>query len=214
MTGRRGAGALSEEASTRDLFQELVSEARDELGQRPSPLATGYLVDLLDARVRHTGPEVATPEALAAPTTLAENLVEALLAEGSCRWTRLRALGDRALFDAGFFGDSLRRRAVGIDYYAEIGRAAYLRLSAAREARAGARVGRPAGQDLFRELAQHFVDFVELLAEVAQRSRGVRYVDLLRLYDRYRERGSERDRDRLLRHGLILPRPDAVERLQ
>ena len=210
MTGRR-ATTLMDGASTRDLFHELVSEARDELGQRPSPSATGYLVDLLEARVRNAAPEDATPESPAAPATLAESLVEALLADGSSRWTRLRALGDRALFDAGFFGESLRGRAIGIDYYADIGRTAYLRISAAFEPGAGSRVG---GPNLFEELARHFVDFVELLNEVGQRARGDRCVDLLRLYDRYRESGSQRDRARLLRRGLILPRRGAAERVQ
>ena len=207
----RRAAPLSDQASTRDLFHELVSEARDELRQQPSPLATGYLVDLLEARVRHVGPEQATPAAPAAPATLAESLVEALLVDGSSRWTRLRALGDRALFDAGFFGDSLRGRAVGIDYYADIGRTAYLRVSAAFEPQVGVRVS---GPNLFQELARHFVDFVELLAEVAQRARGDHCVDLLRLYDRYRESGSSRDRERLLRRGLILPRRGSPERVQ
>jgi hypothetical protein len=199
---RRG---LARETSTRDLFRALVGEARDELGQRPSPLATGYLVDLLDARVRSSGPAADSSGARTMPATLAEGLVEALLVEGSSRWSRLRALGDRALFDAGFFGESLRRRAVGIDYYSDIGRTAYLRLSAAPDPGDPAQMGREAPPDLFHELAQHFADFVELLAEVAERARGRKQVDLLRLYERYRETGSWRDRDRLLRHGLILP---------
>jgi hypothetical protein len=55
---------------------------------------------------------------------------------------------------------------------------------------------------------------VELLAEVAQRARGDHCVDLLRLYDRYAESGSSRDRERLLRRGLILPRPGSPERVQ
>ena len=214
MTVQRSRRDLSRETSTRDLFRALVGEAREELGQRPSPLATGYVVDLLDARVRCTGAAADASGTETAPATLAEGLIEALLVEGSSRWSRLRALGDRALFDAGFFGESLRRRAVGIDYYSDIGRTAYLRLSAVRDPGAAARLGRRASPDLFHELAQHFADFVELLAEVAARARGRKQVDLLRLYDRYRETGSSRDRDRLLRHGLILPGGSVQERPQ
>ena len=184
--------------TTRELFCEMVDEAQTELGHRPSPLASGYLVDLLDARVRSAGP-ASDPEA---PATLAEALVAALLVDGTARAARLRALGDRALFDAGFFGASLRRKTVGLEYFAQIGTTAYLRLWSGT------------GSDLFEELGVGFTDFVELLAEVGERARGSRSVDLLRLYDRYRETGNLRDRSRLIRHGMILPARDGGERPQ
>lgn len=185
-------------ASTRELFGELVSQASSELGRRPSPLASSYLVDLLDSRVRAPRP---APGPDAAPETLAESLVEALLSDGSARLARLRALGDRALFDAGFFGASLRRRTVGVSYYRDIGSSAYLRVS------------HGTGSPLFEELATGFALFVELLAEVAERARGRGPVDLLQLYVRYQETGSARDRARLARHGIILP-SDGSERMQ
>jgi hypothetical protein len=186
-------------ASTRELFDELVAEAGSELGRQPSPLAAGYLVDLLDARVRTPRP---TSVARQLPETLAESLVEALLADGNARIARLRALGDRALFDAGFFGDSLSRKTVGVAYYSDIGTTAYSRLS------------RGTGSELFHELASRFGDFVDLLAGVGERARGERSLDLLRLYDRYQETGSARDRSRLVRHGLLLNAPGSKARPQ
>lgn len=185
-------------ASTRELFGELVTEASRELGQQPSPLAASYLVDLLDARVRQPRPLAAAGPA--PPQSLAEALVEALLAEGAQALARLRALGDRALFHAGFFGPSLRRRVVGVAYYSDIGATAYERVS------------RGTGSALFEELAFGFADFVEILGEVGERARGRRSVDLLRLYDRYRESRNERDRARLTRHGLVVA--DGPDRLQ
>ena len=172
--------------STRSLFGELVSAASSELGQHPSRRATSYLVGLLDARVRQ--------ERRSAPETLAECLIEAMGTDGAQGLSRLRALGDRALFDAGFFGDSLRGRAVGVSYYSQIGSTAYRQVSTGT------------GSVVFHELARGFPDFVELLAEVGERARGRKAVDLLRLYDRYRETRDERHRARLLRHGLIVPR--------
>lgn len=186
-------------ASTRELFGELVTEASRELGQEPSPLASSYLVDLLDARVRVAVPP--DPGGPAPPQSLAEALVEALLAEGAEALVRLRALGDRALFHAGFFGPSLRRRTVGVSYYSDIGATAYERVS------------RGTGSVLFEELAFGFADFVEILSEVGERARGRRSLDLLRLYDRYRETRTERDRVRLMRHGLVVS-TDGPDRLQ
>lgn len=184
--------------TTRELFSEMVVEAQAELGHHPSPHASGYLVDLLESRVRSPHP-ASDPEV---PSTLAETLVEALLVEGKARTTRLRALGDRALFESGFFAASLRRKTVGVEYYRQIGTTAYLRLSSGT------------GSDLFEELGVRFLDFVELLAEVGERARGSRSLDLLRLYDRYRETGSQRDLSRLMRHGMILPTPGSRDRLQ
>jgi hypothetical protein len=187
------------QASTRELFDELVAEAGSELGRQPSRLVSGYLVDLLDARVRTPRP---TSAARQLPETLAESLVEALLADGSARIARLQALGDRALFDAGFFGESLSRKTVGVAYYSDIGTTAYSRLS------------RGTGSELFYELASRFGDFVDLLAGVGERARGARSVDLLRLYDRYQETGSPRDRSRLVRHGMLLAPPGTKARPQ
>ena len=51
----------------RVLFAELVAGALDRTGVAPSPHAAAYLVDLLAARVRHAGPEQATPATPATP---------------------------------------------------------------------------------------------------------------------------------------------------
>jgi len=184
--------------STRDLFCEMVAEAQAELGHRPSARASAYLVDLLDTRVRSRP----TSRRRDGPATLAEALDAALGVEGRERAARLRALGDRTLFDAGFFRPSVLRMTVGVEYFSQIGTIAYLRLS------------NGTGSDLFEELGLRFSDFAELLSDVGERARGSRSVDLLRLYDRYRETGSARDRSRLMRHGMILPAPGDRERSQ
>ena len=183
--------------STRNLFCEMVAEAESELGHCPSARASEYLVDLLDTRVRSR-----PTSARDAPETLAEALDAALGVEGRARAARLRALGDRTLFDAGFFRPCVLRKTVGVEYFSQIGTIAYLRLSSGT------------GSDLFEELGLRFADFVELLGEVGERARGSRSIDLLRLYQRYRETGSARDRSRLMRHGMILPAPGDRERSQ
>lgn len=174
--------------NTRELFYEMVGEAEVELGLRPSSMALAYLVDLLDTRVRSEPPS--SPEA---PETLAEALAASFLVEGKARAARLRALGDRTLFQVGFFGPSLLRKTAGLEYFAQIGTIAYLRLSTGTRS------------ELFEELGLRFGDFAELLADVGERARGQRSLDLLQLYDRYMETGRPRDRSRLIRHGLILP---------
>lgn len=178
-------------AATRVVFADLVAAGIRALGTSPSPLAVSYLIGLLDLQVR-------SPEVVAMP-----RLAEALLAgisDGECaQISRLRELGDRALFMSGFFGEGLRRNATDVDCYQDVGRTAYDRLSA-QFARSGDDCG---WRELFRELADEFGAFVELLAEVGGRTRRDAPVDLLRIHDRYLRTGSERDRRLLIRHGMV-----------
>jgi hypothetical protein len=189
------------------LFAQLVAGALERTRVRPTPLASAYLVGLLEARLRPA------PEALGADgsaETLAEGLLKARLERGELRIRRLRGLGDRALFVAGFFGDSLGGRGVGIRYYRDAGSRAYGDLAAALAWRASAQ----AGSHLFEELADRFSDFVEVLTHVGDESRAQGPRGLLPLYDRYLRGGSERDRRRLIRLGQTVPGPLASRRPQ
>ena len=120
----------------------------------------------------------------------------------------MRALGDRALFVSGFFGDSLRRKVVDLDYYGELGSGAYADLSSALSGS-----GDASWPELFGELASRFRDFADVLAEVGDRTRR-EPGDLLRIYERWVLTGSERDRRRLLGLGCVPPPRSAHRVLQ
>ena len=179
--------------SPRAVFAQLVAGALGKAGIEPSSMATAYLVELLDERIREPEPDSAE--------TLAEELLTAQQDCGAVRIRRMRDLGDRALFVAGFFGDSLARKIVDIDYYQQIGSTAYgdvaTGLSGGGTTRGWMR--------LYRELAGRFGDFVDVLAEVGDQSRPERPQDLLRLYERYLLTGSQRDRQRLIQSGHAPP---------
>jgi hypothetical protein len=166
-------------------------------------MAVAYLIELLDQRVRV--PEAAGP-AQGGESTLAEGLLAARLERGAARMRRLRSLGDRALFVSGFFGDSLDRSAVDLDYYGEAGRAAYADVARGLSIQ----LREKAWPGLFQELAERFCDFVEVLTEVSERTRVRRPVGLMRLYERYLRTGSDRDRRRLLRRGCVPLDPSAM----
>lgn len=201
-TPGRSASAI-ERSSCRELFLELIAGAIDALNARPSPLAVRYLVDLLEDRARSPEPAACDAEDTG---TLAEAFLTARNESGTVRAMRLRHVGDRALFVAGFFGESLEHSAVGLDYYGEIGSAAYADLSAGLLPRSG-----EGFRALFGELAADFSGFVEVLAEVGGQTRADQPTDLLRLYQRYVRTGSRRDLAQLLRRGL---RPPPVEMLR
>lgn len=182
----------------RALFTELVAGALEERSARVSPLARGYLVDLLLEQLQAEGSEDAPHHAWA----LAERLARVREKPGLERIPRLRGVGDRALFVAGFFRASLaRRHAEPRVRYEQVGRAAY-----ADVARCLARrVAEPTWSGLFAELAERFELFEDLLAEVSVWSRPDPQTDLLRTVDRYVRTGNPHDRERLLQAGMALP---------
>jgi hypothetical protein len=196
-TGPDRTSPLIERAAPRALFAELVAGALSETRLEPSPMAVAYLVELLDSRIAQPPPF----EAEAEEATLAESLQAARLRRGSERVLRLRRLGDRALFVAGWFGDSLSRRVVDLDYYGDMGRIAYTQLADSLAQQLPERTW----PSLYSELADRFGEFVDVLAEVGDRTRTSRSEDLLRLYERYVRTGSARDRRRLLRAGQVPP---------
>lgn len=129
---------------------------------------------------------------------LALMLADALDARpGPERNIQLRRLGDVALFIAGFFGDSLARRSVDIDYYMHMGEAAYSTLLHSPASRRDAILA-----DVYAELAEKFLLFVDTLADVAQESRVFDERDILRLYELWVKTGSQRAEELLQKLGI------------
>ena len=187
----------------RAIFADLVAVALGRVRLQPSAMATAYMIELLDERVLQG-------DGSGGDETLAEALLAAQLDGGANRIRRLRDLGDRALFVSGFFGDSLARQVVDLDYYRQIGSCAYGHIAVGLNRRGGG--GSWTG--LYLELAQHFAEFVDVLAEVGERSRSSQPENLLRLYDRYLCTGSPRDRDRLIRNGQLPPERKGLKQWQ
>ena len=198
-------GPLIARTSPRALFAELVGGALAEVDPRPSPMATSYLIELLDERVRAPEPGQGDRE-----TLLVEALLHARLADGPERIARLRRLGDRSLFLAGFLGDSQLRGALGRGYCAEVGRSAYAALAAALASCLAERTW----PHLFEELAERIRDFADVLSEVCDQVCPRGSDALEGLYRRYVESGRECDRRRLLRRGRNLPAWAELERRQ
>lgn len=206
-SGRAGSAGhipVIERTSPRAVFAQLVAGALGETDVCPTPMAVDYLVQLLTDRVRLSGEpsEAGEPTESSLPEgTLAAALVAARVADTPLRVKRLRNLGDRTLFVAGFFGDSLARRQGDIDYYTDVGCYAYSDLASLLVRRLDER-SRPR---LYEELADRFRDFIAVLAEVSDSTMGRRSANILQLYDRYLQTGDPQDRARLLRHGCVVP---------
>lgn len=180
---------LLREQSPAEYFKELVEDSLARQQVRAGDLTCYYLANLLCQFVRVD--ERVTPDGDA---PLALQLAKALDSGGVEQRERLRRLGDFSLFVSGFFSDSLQRRAVDVDYYVSMGEYAYGSLSR-RDADAFAEV--------FAELSRKFVGFVDVFADISERTAMSSAADILRLYEKWLRTGSVRAGQKLIDKGIL-----------
>jgi len=174
-----------------EYFKDLVESAVSRQHVRTSDLTEYYLVDLL---CRFMRPDRRIPFYEDSGEPLALRLRRALESGGMEQRARLRNLGDFSLFTSGFFSDSLNHRSVDVDYYVSMGEYAYGSLG---------RRDADAFGEVFTELARKFVAYMDVLADIRERTGGAASTDLLRLYERWLRTGSTRDGQRLVERGVV-----------
>lgn len=181
---------LLKEQTPAEFFKDHIEAtlARQRLDARG--LTSYYLVDLL---CRFTRPDARIPFNDDYHAPLALRLARALDAGGMERRVRLRNLADFSLFMSGFYSDSLRRRAVDVDYYVSMGEFAYSVL---------ARRDADAFGEVYDELGRKFVPFMDVLTEISERTGQTSSRDVLRLYERWLRTGSSRAGKQLTDHGI------------
>ena len=180
-----------QEQSPAEYFKELVESALARQQLRANEHTSYYLVDLL---CRFMRPDVHNAFNDDTHQPLALRLARALETGGMEQRARLRNLGDFSLFTSGFFADSLRRRVVDVDYYRSMGEYAYGSL---------ARRDADAFGEVFTELARKFVGFMDVLADVSERTAAAPETDVLRVYEKWLRTGSPRAGKRLIEQGIL-----------
>ena len=196
-------------ANLQEFFKDSVADAMEKQGVAADDHTAYYVVNLLtlfarseklyDRRTDGPGPPplaLLLAEAAAEPDAQTRNVV-------------LQRVGDTSLFVAGFFQDAFVRKLVDVDYYIEVGGAAYGSLSSSVR---GTVRGRAFG-GVFAELAAKFREFVDVLAEIRDSARSADDHDILRVYEVWLKTGSLRAA-RVLRSLGIDPSPslDAATR--
>lgn len=183
-------------ANPQQFFTELVESALTKRQIQATTPTRRYLVGILehylDARNLFTYPD-----------TLAETFLLASNAPAMERMELLKKLGDRSLYISGFFGDSLHRKAVDIDYYAGMGGAAYASLADT--------VKEDDLSEVYRVFSERFLDFVEVLTVISNQSFVNTDQGLLRLYDKYLRTGSSLAKEKLLELGVLTLPKDQVK---
>jgi hypothetical protein len=183
--------------SPEGFFEEQVREGLSQRKIKTYPVVEDYLVKLLHHYLdtRNLFEPEYNESGERQPQTLAELYLMAQNAEPIVRLEMLRKLGDRSLYISGFFGDSLSRKLVDVDYYAQMGGAAYASLAhVTREDRLA---------KVFKTFSQQFLEFVDVLKYISHRSFVRTDQNILRLYERYLRTGSDLDREKLQEMGVL-----------
>lgn len=181
-------------------FQEKISEALARQRIATIKLVEFYLVDLMNRFMLTTNlfdqkPE--NSEKATEPLAILFLKAQTKGLEESEKVKILKKLGDTSLYISGFFGDSLNRKVIDLDYYREMGAIAYRSLSQT--------IREDSFQELYDELHSKFPKFVDVLTQVSQESLVQNNQNLLRLYENYIKTGSLLAKKQLNEKGLPTP---------
>ena len=178
----------------RTFFVEHVTEAMRDLRVETRAETQGYLVNLLSGFA-------VSGRARTLSEPLARLLQKAASAKGPERLSRLRDLGDVALFICGFFPDSFDRRGLSRTYVVEMGGRAYLVIGRSSPGQS------QEPSEVFVELGGRFHEMARVLDEVRERTALCTDGEILRLYERWRSSGSPAIAERLQRRGVAPQKP-------
>ena len=112
----------------------------------------------------------------------------------------LQRLGDVALFISGLFSSYLNRKTVDLDYYISMGGNAYGSLAVTVKNREQGRIF----SQIFDELAEKFVCFVNVFAEIGENNHANKELDIMRTYEIWLQTGNK-NAERKLRETGIQP---------
>lgn len=181
-----------------EYFDSLVRTGIDSRGLTVSTPIVRYLAKMLthyvDARNLHE-PEF-DESGKKNPQTLAELWLTAQNSEPTVQKELLKKLGDKTLYIAGFFSESLARSLVDVDYYYAMGTSAYKSLSYTAD---------PLNRPIFSEISTRFIEFAEVFNVISHDSFVKTDQGILRLYESYLRTGSELAKEKLEALGVFTP---------
>jgi hypothetical protein len=179
-----------------DYFRELVVSALQRQRVRTRPEIEFYLVHLLNQFMTADRLYARDADGGAKEEPLALLMKEAIeQPEPDAKKQLYRRVGDLSLYMAGYFQDSLSRKLVDVDYYIGMGGSAYRQVASM--------AGESSVAEMYGELAGGFGRFVDVLAEVSDRTTTTNEKDLLRQYELWIRTRSERAAKKLQEAGIL-----------
>jgi hypothetical protein len=180
-----------------DFFRELVTDAMGRQKVSAQPETEFYLVNLLNQFIKTDRLYQRDANGSVREEPLAIMVKEALEEPApSVQCARFRHIGDVSLYVGGYFQDSLNRKLVDVDYYIDMGGAAYQHAASRCSEEEILRT-------VYEELAAKFAAFIEVLADVSEKTTPRTERDLLRLYELWVRTRSERAAKALQEAGIL-----------
>ncbi|MCM2276804.1 MAG: hypothetical protein NDJ89_01855 [Oligoflexia bacterium] len=184
-------------AQPQDYFRELVTSALGRQKVMTQPETEFYLVNLLNQFMTTDQLYSRDEQGAMKDEPLALMLKEALeTPQPEAQSALFRHVGDVSLYVAGYFQDSLNRKLVDVDYYIGIGGSAYQQVATRTMEENILRA-------VYQELAEKFGSFVEVLAEISDKTAPKTEKDLLRMYELWVRTRSERAAKALQEAGIL-----------
>ncbi len=193
----RGKEKLLAQVPLLEFFKERVGQALVHQRVPASVFTEFYLANLLQ-EFKKTETLFEKEGDKMSQKPLAFILAEAAMANIHTKIRCLKKLGDVSLYTAGFFGESIRRKIIDIDYYIKMGCSAYTSLAAMLQ-------NEKTFGELYLELAKLFPNLVDVLAEVASTSESQTNENLLKIYERWLATGDEHLENLLKKAGIAIP---------
>ncbi len=189
---------LLQTASLPEFFRERISSSLHHLHVEASPDAEYYLVSLLTTFAQSESFFEKNEKGIMTEKPLALTLSEALAATPDGKIPLLKKMGDVALYVSGFFADSFLKKVVSADYYIHMGEVAYASVSQLLARKTSHNL-----KELYDELATNFPRFSDVLSDVAATTNLHSDKNILKIYERWLQTGSERAKNILMDKGLI-----------
>lgn len=183
--------------SPQEHFTQLLKEACDHHGISIQPHSEVYLVQLLQNYITANNLFQFNDhlDSDQKPfSTFAEIYLTALNSDEPKSRKLMKTVADRSLYLTGFFSESLNKKAVDIDYYMNIGSSAYAHLSVWAKA--------DAMSHIYKSLSNKFIQCVDILSYISEKSQLQSQTDVLFLYEKYLKTGSKLAQSKLNELGV------------
>ncbi|MCX6111858.1 MAG: hypothetical protein NTY22_01020 [Proteobacteria bacterium] len=176
-------------------FSELLEVAIKNQKLRISDSAKVYLIDLLSRNVSNNELIGNNPRCPYADKPISIVFQQSLIEPINQRREMLKYVGDYSLYIGGYFNESLNNKIIDVDYYISIGGQAFGNLSKITKSSQTA--------SLYYEIFNKFANLVDIFMEISFDTFITRAEDLIRLYDRWLQTGSNVLERKLMEKGII-----------
>lgn len=180
-----------------DFFRSKVSSASEELNIELSTDLEFYLVNLLCDFIEPQSLTLGNMNLLDTP--LAIIYKEALESSPQMQLKMYKKLGDLSLYVAGYFHNSLQRKAVGRSYYISMGSSAYQKMSSIMKVRHN----EAHFTDMYSNLSKEFKQLVQVVTKVSTEI-PIESHNLLKIYEKWCNNQSETLKEYLQNEGITL----------